>query len=286
METLLWKIGKNQIDEFRKSQPGAGYISPLSPTKNDVEWQMTLFPFLNLKSMPKSYGKVMIYYNMRCNETDAANQDIFVFEKQHAMGQQTWPLHTQQFSELSELEEVSFSCNIRILRIEYKNGGPNYEYPLEISSVPKQDRFIWNIDEELTRKIATATTGKRFAGDVTISPSGLFNITLCPNLGIVNELLEGLCLVYFYLCALPKGVSGLKVKYEIVAAELGEIVSATKTFDFDDSSKGDIIGQSQDLEKLKSLNITVNTEILEVYDETGSVLKGVQFKRDGMYTVS
>ena len=275
---------------------GSEYFSEIFTNEKGTKWQMEVVPnglkesnagscllLLHLDSMPESYSKMMVYYNMRCHETGASTQNMMMYDKP-ALRLRTgkgFPARTQLLSELSDLKRLSFSCNFRILRIEYKNGEPNYEYPLEISSIPKKERFIWNVDEELTRKMATATAGKRFAADGILSSSGSFSIEMKPNEYSCDSESEGKIKVYLTLCALPIGVSGLKVKYKIIAPELGEVRSSTKTLNYDDQSFGGVIGQFQYLGAIKSMEIMAETEILEVFDANGDRKKGIQFQPIG-----
>ena len=76
---------------------------------------------------------------------------------------------------------MSFSCILRILRIEDKDRHPIYEYPLRISSVHQKEQFKWTMDKALIRRMARATAGKRFEADGILSSSGLFSIGMGPN---------------------------------------------------------------------------------------------------------
>ena len=293
MNLVKWTIDSNQLPAFLQSPLDSRYFSEIFSSEMGTKWRMEVDPngwnrfnagscmlLLNLKSMPESYSKMMVYFNMRCNETGASWQIMDIYDKTAG---KPWPARTQLLSELSDLKKLSFSCNFRILRIEYKNGEPNYEYPLEISSIPKKERFTWNVDEELTRKMATATPGKIFAADGILSSSGLFSIYMKPNECSGDAESEGKIKVYLRLCALPIGVSGLKVKYKILAPELGEVMSNTKTLNYDNQLSGGVMGQFQYLGAIQSMQIMTETEILEVFDANGDRKKGMQFQPIGTF---
>ena len=293
MMNVQWKMYPFQLGQFLQSPAGSVYVSGIFTSEMDTEWQMVVYPngwnesnagccilYLYLRSMPESYSKMMVYYNMRCNETGASDQCMTIYDKPTGKG---FPARTQLLSELSDLKKLSFSCNFRILRIEYKNGEPNYEYPLEMTSIPKKERFIWNVDEELTRKMAMATVGKRFEADGILSSSGLFSILMEPNKCSGDTESEGKIKVYLQLCTLPIGASGLKVKYKILAPELGEVRSFTKTLNYDHQSWGGEMGQFQYLDAIQSMKIVAETEILEVFDANGDRKKGIQFRSIGTF---
>ena len=293
MMTVNWKM--KEIQEFIASPINSIYWTTSFKSERDTKWYMFVKPNgmnddnagdcklgLNLKSMPESYGKVMVYWNMRCNETGASRQDMKIYDKPTGFG---WTNRSQLLSELSTLNQISFSCIFRILRIEDKDGNPIYEYPLRISSIPRTERFTWNIDEELALKMATATVGKRFAADGILSSSGLFSISLNPNVCSGDTESEGEIKVYLKLCALPIGITALTVKYKIIAPELGEVRSFTKTLNYDSQSWGGAMGQFQYLDAIKTMKFMAETEILEVFDTNGTKMENVQFKEDGMYYV-
>ena len=295
MMSVSWTINSDQLDKFRASKVGVRWFSDEFDSEKNTKWQMKVYPngknqsnagsyllYLHLKSMPKSYGKMMVYYNMRCNETSVSYQNMRIYDGPEALG---FYDRTQLLSELSNLNQISFSCNFRILRIEDKDGNPIYEYPLRISSIPKKEQFIWNIDEELTRKMATATVGKNFAADGILSSSGLFSISVDPNECSGDTESEGTVNVFLTLCALPKGVRALKVKYKIIAPQLREVISYTKTLNYDTQLSGKAMGKFQDLKAIKTMKIMAETEILEVFDRNGTKMNNVRFNMDGMFNV-
>ena len=222
--------------------------------------------------------KMMVYFKIQCEDTGATYQSMALFDGRTAFG---WPTRTQLISELLDFNQLSFSCNFRILWIKNKNGDLIHQYPLGIPSIPKEERLEWNLNEELTEKMATATAGKRFGANA-MSRSGLFSITLQPNVCSGYDDSKGMVHVFLILCALPIGVSALTVKYTISTPELGEDRSFTKTLSYDAQSSGVVMGQFQDFRALKSMNITLLTEILEVFDENGSKMERPQFKPEGM----
>ena len=291
MMNVQWKMYPFQSDQFLQSPSGSAYFSEIFTNEKGTKWRMEVYPngwnesnagscilILYLKSMPESYSKMMVYFNMRCNQTGASCQRMTIYDKPQGYG---FAARTQLLSELSDLKKLSFSCNFRILRIEYKNGEPNYEYPLEISSIPKKERFIWNVDEELTQKMASATVGKGFVTDGILSSSGLFSIGLYPNMCSGDTKSEGKIFVGLKLCALPIGVRGLNVKFKILAPELGEVVSFTKTLNYDTQGYGGAMGRFQHLDAIKSMKIVAETEILEVFDANGDRKKEIQFQPIG-----
>ena len=290
MMIVSWRMYPVQLPKFRVSPPGSQYHSRDFDGEQHTKWTMSVTPNgmsegnagssllrLLLNSMPDSFAKMTVYYNLRCNETGASYQAIVTLDDtKRAIG---WNSQIQLLSELSDLEKLSFSCIFRILRIEYKNGEPNYEYPLEISSIPRKERFIWNVDEELTRKMANATEGKGFAADDILSSSGLFSVNLYPNELSVDDQSEGKVNVYLSICALPIGVSMMEVKCTILVPELGESTFTAK-FNRQFHCWG---GEIESFKKFQSGvtkigNIVVNTEIMRLYDMKGCLVKnGVLF---------
>ena len=293
MMTVNWKMYPFQIQKFTSSSVGAAYHSDFFESEKNTKWQMNVYPngwkeenagscllYLRLKSMPESYGALMVYYNIRCNETGASFQGMMIHDKSLSC---RWHNRTQLLSELCTLNQISFSCKFRILRINDKDGNPIYKYPLRISSVPQKEQFKWTVDQALIQQMAKATVGKRFAADGILSSSGLFSFELKPNECSDDTESDGKVKVYLNLCTLPIGVSALRVKYKILAPELEDVISATGTFNYDTQKWGGAMGKFQDLKATKTMEITAETEILAIFDVNGTKMQEVQFNADGMF---
>ena len=121
--------------------------------------------------------------------------------------------------------------------------------------------------------------------DGILSPSGLFSVSMEPNKWSGDTESEGKSKVYIKLCTFPIGITALKGKYKIIAPELGEVRSFTKTLNYDTQHWGGAMGNFQDLSLIKSMKIMAETEILKVFDANGNKKKNIQFQGDGMCSI-
>lgn len=306
-----WTIEEKELEDLRTIQSCSPYNSTVFGCKYNTEWYMSLHPkklndadswtwnntkscrlFLNLKSMPDSYSKVIVYCEMRCDDTGDSHQFTTTYDKSQGKG---WPVGCSIVSELSVLENSSltFTCEFRILRIEYKNEKAAHDDDQQMSAddIPKKEQFKWSIDAKLTSKISTAKSGKIFIPADILSTSRLFNVSLIPNL-------NGKFVVCVILCGLPKGITQLKVKCSIVCAiaaansrgssdvTLTNNYSDTVTFNYDDTIWGAEIAnfdkQINCIKTRQSLKIMVETKILEAIDTGKSKMHPDSFRETGM----
>ena len=169
---FTYNIPPIELQKFKACKVGTKYKSARFKSEHGMKWYLLIHPNgwnkkregycmveLYLESLPKEFGAVFVYYVLRCDQTHAADQNFARYDKAYAWGRYQV---VQSLSELSQLQSMSFSIKFRILRIDDKTGNTVYEYPLKISNLMKQERFQWEIDQELLQKMKTASFGKRF----------------------------------------------------------------------------------------------------------------------------
>ena len=288
--SFTYKIPPKELQKFKTCKVGAYFKSKRFKSDHGMECHLQICPngrikeeegycvvYLYLESKPKEYGAVFVHYMLRCDQIHAAHQCITRYDGCAGVG---WFEGVPTLSELSKLQNISFSTKFRILRIEYKSGKSPYYYPLNTSNLREQERFQWDIDQELLQKMKTALFGQRFCRLDVLSDSGMYSLFLYPNGRFRHPVwIEGKVVIGLNICALPNGVHEMKLKWKIEILELKKEESWTRTFSYDVSNRGNIICDKEDLESLTKMTILVTVDILECHsDSKGTVIQNVQYK--------
>ena len=79
---------------------------------------------------------------------------------------------------------------------------------------------------------------------------------------------EGKCMVYLDMIALPESISKIRAKYQM-NIEGQSVISDIDDFAANLSYRGLIMGSFQDFQKMESLRILFQVDIMNVYDEDG-----------------
>jgi len=187
---------------------------------------------------------------------------------------------------------ITFNCYVNILRIKVKEKKIIYQYPLILRKNNLRNythcKFTWNIDKEMMLKFKQCNNGQRFESNIFYE---MWNLSCFPNenkngsdnenAGQAEDDASNNVVIGIRLCALPKDILKIKVKYKLSCVQferdhlnIASTWTHTAVFDYDNyyvkSPKHTI--QSSYLNRYDQLTFKAQIDIVDMVNLNGKTV--------------
>eukprot|EP01083_Nonionella_stella_P195613 720434_1 len=268
-DVLSSKVGKTfRSDQFKMANIG-----------NSV-WQIEIHPngwdhtckgyctvYLSLLTMPSSWNKIIICRTIQCPQTGSSLTKIASYTRRESRG---W-MYALPYDELQngDLSTLDLMITIQTLQIQLKRSQELY-YEFDFV-YQKKRQFMYKVDEAMMNRLTQCNPGKRVESEIF---DRLWCVGLCPNGNTPQN--AGKCVVSLSLCALPRNVCRMKVRWTMSIKKVNQKASKTNDFSFDSECKTvnwSAISFSKFKKVKQELTVWLEIEILSEYDKYGDEIK-------------
>eukprot|EP01084_Bolivina_argentea_P215853 366558_1 len=289
-----WSIHKDDISKFKDLACTSHTQSNLFSTNDfpNIVWRLRCYPngsnknscgsckiFLRLKSFPKEYKNIFVYYYIRCLETNSCIENVNEFSKTTDFS--GWNTRTQLTSDLNKFSSITFETGIRILKIQNINNLSIYNYLLPVSSIKKQYKIEWNISNNLFLQLKKSHNGKWICGTLLSHKNDMFSIACCPNGEKENDC--GYLSLFFIILTFPNNVESIKINFTLKCLQINKI--KTETYIFSEKDKKCSRGWPRfcsinELLNINSMNIICVADIIEMYDKNNETIYNISDEKE------
>ena len=231
-EHFYWKIQGDEMQKFLNTKNGQILYNKSTLTIKNIEFEFRLFPngrkknsmgFVHLcflvKTMPSDIEQFILYLELSCDTFQSESKSIAIGTNNTRRSNRLCML-----SQCKNLNEIEFSCLVKMLHIRYKQDKENqkthFETPIKMS---KYTEYEWIIDDkEQIERIRNMDVGFGECSDnidnnnwvIRVKPKGFSRIPKYPG----KMAIQILCL------AVPFGIKSMDVEYSIQLSDGEKVI--------------------------------------------------------------
>eukprot|EP01084_Bolivina_argentea_P087122 157403_1 len=169
---------------------------------------------LKLLSLPPKANKIIVCRRIYCKEAQSGCSYIDSYKKNSSLG---WPEYTLSLKEIinENFIELNLLIELKILRVINEGMFTNtiiYECDLYFNKPFETQKYKFIIDKKLTKLMKKSLNGKRFESPIY---DNMWCLGIKPNGNGWDKQTKDCFMVYLYICAFPKNISKLKVRWKI-----------------------------------------------------------------------
>ena len=233
-----WNINNENTNQMQNANNKQHFTSDIFKIA-ELNWQLAVFPNgkrevdkgsfrINLvaTSFPMEWKSAITHVTYRCNETKSARSNVYIITKDNKLF--GWGTNVMLFDEIRNLNQLSMTINITILKIILQNNEILYQQP---KPIPTNAKITWNIDKSLFSNMKLCHNGKLYESPLYYD---IWCLRIAPN-GIKSSDANR-CILSVQLAGLPPDTSKVRVKRMIRFILDGK---TTKTINCDYSSDFD-----------------------------------------------